>query len=893
MVAFLISMAILIGPFGTLSSKIWAQGTPTAQVSEVDAAFFHRGENVSYFFKGNQYFRLTGTEVDPGYPKTLPGEWKGLPASFHSGIDAAVQDPNSNGIYFFKGNAYSAFNPATKTAYPGYDNVTLPGGWQGLPAYFHSGIDAALDDNGSVILYKGNRQAVITNEKFVSESAVPAGLLASGPLSAAFKYSNGRNYFFSGSKVARATGFVVDSGWPYPIKDTWKGVRASGQEVATGDITITSYDGNCPAGQFDALPTVAEIRCVPQVYFHQVYLPFATSQWDAMVIARERYWVLANPDEVQASITAGKLSTGGPGWAADGNYVSPASDGTLTLNPKYSLNPDGFYYVLETAAKRVQAIPHRVNYGRGVLIPVDGLLPSAYQWQATPRLIPGNYWSSDWRDQHPAKALFGLLDAVLLRRAAQKMLRTKGMSARAGDVEDLLNLIITDPKARYTFAIYLVGEAYEALSTPRPTPEQLNFRKIFEARLSYERYAMAGNTYDSWREYNGQNPFTVRSGNSYAAPAANFLPKIPDASGFLSTLNNRNPTGIPSSGAVAIRDLIEPAILAGTLGDSRLSNDRYGLDMANVGVAAGFGGTIATAAGSFALVAGAVTTVGGSVTAIPIATSAVTAAMTVTQTVPGISYVVPNAGFLVSKGVLSATSSASLGGSAAIGVLIALALAALLSKSFADLAIAQALDRDLRAKVDAGPQPVDVYQMLSTPDAAQAKTNRASIFLSVLNMLIAGPVDRGLLTIERPPIPEIILPEGEFPPVPGYVRLQNNWYKTSYVNIEQGGVAIGEIQPNWLRGMWKKVPTIDGFFLLQSAGKTNEYLHIQNGTLQVGPIPGGEPWWSAQWREVPANDGWVRIQNRWKPNLYLNNMRDRVDAVEIQPNWASALWKVK
>ena len=188
--------------------------------------------------------------------------------------------------------------------------------------------------------------------------------------------------------------------------------------------------------------------------------------------------------------------------------------------------------------------------------------------------------------------------------------------------------------------------------------------------------------------------------------------------------------------------------------------------------------------------------------------------------------------------------------------------------------------------------------MISTPDAAQAQINRALIFMHLLAMLIAGPVDRGLLTIERPPMPEIIPPEGEFPPVQGYVRLQNNWYKTSYVNIEHGGVAIGEIQPNWESGMWKKVPTIAGWFLLESRSRPNEYLHIQKGTLMVGNIPDGEPWWSAQLQEVPAGDGWVRIQNRWKPNLYLNNelqnrLPGRVDAVEIQPNWASALWRVK
>jgi hypothetical protein len=233
MVAILMSMAILLGPSGTLSSKLSAQTIPTVQVSEVAAAFFHRGENVSYFFQGHQYYRLTGTNVDAGYPKDLPGEWKGLPVSFHSGIDAAVQDPSSNNIYFFKGNAYSAFNSANKTAYPGYDNVTLPGGWQGLPASFHSGIDAALDDDGSIILYKGGRQVVITNERFVSESAIPASVLASGPLSAAFKYSNGRNYFFSGSKVARAIGFDVEPRWPNEINDVWIGVNAGATSVAT------------------------------------------------------------------------------------------------------------------------------------------------------------------------------------------------------------------------------------------------------------------------------------------------------------------------------------------------------------------------------------------------------------------------------------------------------------------------------------------------------------------------------------------------------------------------------------------------------------------------------------------------------------------------------------
>jgi hypothetical protein len=241
MAAILMTMAILLGPFGTLIPNVRAESAPVLQAAEVDAAFFHRGESVSYFFKGNQYFRLTGTEVDPGYPKNLPGEWQGLPASFHSGIDAAVQDPATNNIFFFKGNAYSAFNSATKTAFPGYDNVTLPGGFQGMPLFFMGGIDAALDDDGSIILYKGNRQAVFRNDRFVSEADIPASVLAAGPLSAAFKYSNGRNYFFSADKVSRAIGFNVEPRWPNPIDNVWTGLKPVRVDPNSTRVTEVSF----------------------------------------------------------------------------------------------------------------------------------------------------------------------------------------------------------------------------------------------------------------------------------------------------------------------------------------------------------------------------------------------------------------------------------------------------------------------------------------------------------------------------------------------------------------------------------------------------------------------------------------------------------------------------
>lgn len=147
-----------------------------------------------------------------------------------------------------------------------------------------------------------------------------------------------------------------------------------------------------------------------------------------------------------------------------------------------------------------------------------------------------------------------------------------------------------------------------------------------------------------------------------------------------------------------------------------------------------------------------------------------------------------------------------------------------------------------------------------------------------------------------PPVSGASLAANEFAPIPGFVRLQNQWYKNLYINNEGQQLSLGEIQPNWWSAMWRKIPTVAGFFLLQNRYRPTEYLHIQNGKLELGPIAEGEPWWSAQWREVPTGDGWVQIQNRWKTDHYLNNSSGptgKLEAIPVQPNWASAKWKVE
>ena len=92
--------------------------------------------NKAYFFKGDQYVRYNigpGPEgVNPGYPKPIKGNWKGLAEAFPNGIDAAIVWPNGK-AYFFKGDQYVRYttDPATEGVDSGYPKP-VQGNWPGL-----------------------------------------------------------------------------------------------------------------------------------------------------------------------------------------------------------------------------------------------------------------------------------------------------------------------------------------------------------------------------------------------------------------------------------------------------------------------------------------------------------------------------------------------------------------------------------------------------------------------------------------------------------------------------------------------------------------------------------------------------------------------------------------
>jgi hypothetical protein len=135
-------------------------GLPAAFRAGIDAALWRPDNGKLYFFKGSQYVRFSdvGAGMDPGYPKSIDGHWKGLPASFSERIDAAVWREDNNKIYLFRGGQYVRFSDVDAGMDPGYPK-SIEGHWPGLPASFQSGIDAALMrlDNHKLYFFKGRR----------------------------------------------------------------------------------------------------------------------------------------------------------------------------------------------------------------------------------------------------------------------------------------------------------------------------------------------------------------------------------------------------------------------------------------------------------------------------------------------------------------------------------------------------------------------------------------------------------------------------------------------------------------------------------------------------------------------------------------------------------------
>jgi hypothetical protein len=125
----------------------WPKGFGT---DGIDAALW--SGPVCYFFKGNEYIRVTrdsdtvpGT-TDLGYPKTIADGW-GWPAPFSNGIKGAL--PSGSKCYFFCGAEYIRVSRGIELA--GYIDKGYPApikNWNWPDGFGAKGIDAALYSGG-------------------------------------------------------------------------------------------------------------------------------------------------------------------------------------------------------------------------------------------------------------------------------------------------------------------------------------------------------------------------------------------------------------------------------------------------------------------------------------------------------------------------------------------------------------------------------------------------------------------------------------------------------------------------------------------------------------------------------------------------------------------------
>jgi len=155
------------------------KGLPNSFKQGIDAALWRESNQSVYLFKGDQYVRFSNVAdgVDAGYPKSIASGWPGLPASFRQGIDAALWRESNGKIYFFKGSQYVRFSNVSDGVDAGYPR-SIAGNWNGLPASFTSGIDAALmrEDNHKIYFFKGRRYVRYSDAGNSMDDGYPANI---------------------------------------------------------------------------------------------------------------------------------------------------------------------------------------------------------------------------------------------------------------------------------------------------------------------------------------------------------------------------------------------------------------------------------------------------------------------------------------------------------------------------------------------------------------------------------------------------------------------------------------------------------------------------------------------------------------------------------------------
>ncbi|XP_051539455.1 matrix metallopeptidase 30 [Myxocyprinus asiaticus] len=119
-------------------------------IDSVDAAYEFKGRDITFLFKGKQYWAIRGSTTLTGYPK--PISKFGFPSTVKK-IDAAVYVASTGRTLFFVGSKYWSFNERTAKMDAGFPKTI----WHNIPG-IGSKVDAAFENYGYLYFSDGAQQ---------------------------------------------------------------------------------------------------------------------------------------------------------------------------------------------------------------------------------------------------------------------------------------------------------------------------------------------------------------------------------------------------------------------------------------------------------------------------------------------------------------------------------------------------------------------------------------------------------------------------------------------------------------------------------------------------------------------------------------------------------------
>ena len=242
----------------TFNGTSSASPTVTGALACIQGRLKARGKTLLNSVDAQNLMRSTGTpqkRYSGSNEQSAPSNWKGVPATFGEGIDAALWNGKSDRIYMFRGSEFLRIDPAANWSVEPQYVKPIKGNWPGFPEEFEENLDAAFwsDTNNKVYFFKGSEYLrVDPNNGWNVDANYPKPIagnwpgfpanFANGVDAAIWNGKNNKIYFFKDDEYIRinpSNSWNVEAGYPKPISGNWLGLDNN----FTSDIGAVLWSG--------------------------------------------------------------------------------------------------------------------------------------------------------------------------------------------------------------------------------------------------------------------------------------------------------------------------------------------------------------------------------------------------------------------------------------------------------------------------------------------------------------------------------------------------------------------------------------------------------------------------------------------------------------------------